>query len=155
MITLFPDADGISATATLEVYLWETNDYPPVLIPLSGTVCSDRDRDKLGLLLSAVDEDMSPQADPFTFYIADQDVAANWTIITLNGKTLDIHLIFISLYPAKNQLRLVWKSMLVLVDLGAGLVQVCFWCTRIAIVSWLSQLTSMVFQVELVNQGWS
>uniref|UniRef100_A0A8C1RNE9 Cadherin 15, type 1, M-cadherin (myotubule) n=1 Tax=Cyprinus carpio TaxID=7962 RepID=A0A8C1RNE9_CYPCA len=78
------DAGGISATATLEVNLWETNDYPPVLIPLSGTVCSDRDRDKLGLLLSAVDEDMSPQADPFTFYIADQIVAANWTIITLN-----------------------------------------------------------------------
>uniref|UniRef100_A0A672KMI9 Cadherin-15-like n=1 Tax=Sinocyclocheilus grahami TaxID=75366 RepID=A0A672KMI9_SINGR len=78
------DAGGISATATMEVNLWETNDYPPVLIPLSGTVCSDRDRDKLGLLLSAVDEDMSPQADPFTFYIADQNVAANWTIITLN-----------------------------------------------------------------------
>ncbi|XP_052417263.1 cadherin-15 [Carassius gibelio] len=78
------DGDGISATATLEVNLWETNDYPPVLIPLSGTVCSNQDRDKLGLLLSAVDEDMSPQADPFTFYIADQNVAANWTIITLN-----------------------------------------------------------------------
>ncbi|XP_067257650.1 cadherin-15 [Chanodichthys erythropterus] len=78
------DADSISATATLEVHLWETNDYPPVLIPSSGTVCSDWDRDKLGLLLSAVDEDMSPQADPFTFIIADQNVAANWTIITLN-----------------------------------------------------------------------
>ncbi len=67
MITLFPDADGISATATLEVYLWETNDYPPVLIPLSGTVCSDRDRDKLGLLLSAVDEDMSLKLTPSLF----------------------------------------------------------------------------------------
>ncbi|XP_051948270.1 cadherin-15-like [Xyrauchen texanus] len=78
------DADGISATATLEITLWETNDYPPVLVPLSGTVCSDRDRDKLGLLLSAVDKDMSPQADPFTFDITDQNVAANWTIITLN-----------------------------------------------------------------------
>lgn len=87
MIPLCPDADSISATATLEVHLWETNDYPPVLIPSSGTVCSDWDRDKLGLLLSAVDEDMSPQADPFTFIIADQNVAANWTIITLNGKT--------------------------------------------------------------------
>ncbi|NP_997771.2 cadherin-15 precursor [Danio rerio] len=78
------DADGISATATLEVNLWETNDYPPLLIPQSGTVCSDRDPDKLGLLLSALDEDMSPQADPFTFNIADQNMAANWTIITLN-----------------------------------------------------------------------
>lgn len=77
------------ATATLEVTLWETNDYPPVLIPSGGTVCSDRDRDKLGLLLSAVDQDMSPQSDPFSFYIVDQNVAANWTIITLNGKTKD------------------------------------------------------------------
>uniref|UniRef100_A0A8C2DL54 Cadherin-15-like n=1 Tax=Cyprinus carpio TaxID=7962 RepID=A0A8C2DL54_CYPCA len=85
------NADGISATATLEVSLWETNDYPPVLIPLSGTVCSDQDRDKLGLLLSAVDEDMSPQADPFTFYIGDQNVAANWTIITLNETHAVLH----------------------------------------------------------------
>lgn len=85
---LSPDADGIAATATLEVNLWETNDYPPLLIPQSGTVCSDQDRDKLGLLLSAMDEDMSPQADPFTFNIADQNVAANWTIITLNGKNI-------------------------------------------------------------------
>ncbi len=143
MITLFPDADGISTTATLEVHLWETNDYPPVLIPLSGTVCSDRDRDKLGLLLSAVDEDMSPQADPFTFYITDQNVAANWTIITLNGKTLDIHVIVISLYPAKNQLRYrkyespCW-SWLIWVLVWCRYT----WCTRIAIVSWLSQLTA-------------
>ncbi|KAI7813849.1 cadherin-15 isoform X1 [Triplophysa rosa] len=78
------DADGVFTTATLEVTLWETNDYAPVLIPSSGTVCSDRDRDKLGLLLSAVDQDMSPQSDPFTFYIVDQSVAVNWTIITLN-----------------------------------------------------------------------
>ncbi|XP_073715622.1 cadherin-15 [Misgurnus anguillicaudatus] len=78
------DADGVSATATLEVTLWETNDYPPILIPLSGTVCSDQDRDKLGLLLSAIDQDMAPQSDPFTFKIDDQNLAANWTIITLN-----------------------------------------------------------------------
>lgn len=87
MVSLFPDADGISATATLEVSLWETNDYPPVLKPSTGTVCSNWDRDKLGLMISAVDEDMSPQADPFTFHIPEQNVAANWTIITLNGKT--------------------------------------------------------------------
>uniref|UniRef100_A0A8B9GPZ5 Cadherin 15 n=1 Tax=Astyanax mexicanus TaxID=7994 RepID=A0A8B9GPZ5_ASTMX len=77
-------AAGISATASLEITLWETNDFPPVLVPMIGTVCSDREPERLGLLLTAVDEDLSPHADPFSFEMADADMAANWTIIPLN-----------------------------------------------------------------------
>uniref|UniRef100_W5KU62 Cadherin 15, type 1, M-cadherin (myotubule) n=1 Tax=Astyanax mexicanus TaxID=7994 RepID=W5KU62_ASTMX len=79
-----PEAAGISATASLEITLWETNDFPPVLVPMIGTVCSDREPERLGLLLTAVDEDLSPHADPFSFEMADADMAANWTIIPLN-----------------------------------------------------------------------
>ncbi|XP_036440313.1 cadherin-15 [Colossoma macropomum] len=78
------DAGGISATASLEITLWATNDFPPVLVPLSGTVCSDREPGRLGLLLTAMDDDLSPHADPFSFEMADADMAANWTIIPLN-----------------------------------------------------------------------
>ncbi|XP_066512621.1 cadherin-15-like [Hoplias malabaricus] len=79
------DAGGVSATASLEISLWETNDFPPVLVPVSGIVCSEyREPGRLGLLLTAVDEDLSPHADPFSFYVADTDMAANWTIIPLN-----------------------------------------------------------------------
>lgn len=72
--------------ASLVITLWETNDFPPVLVPLSGIVCSNRERHRLGLLISAVDDDLAPHADPFTFDLADGDMASNWTIIQLNGK---------------------------------------------------------------------
>ncbi|XP_053472841.1 cadherin-15 [Ictalurus furcatus] len=78
------DAGGTSIMASLEITLWETNDFPPVLVPLSGIVCSNRDRHQLGLLISAVDDDLAPHADPFTFDMADRDMASNWTIIQLN-----------------------------------------------------------------------
>ncbi|KAF4094365.1 hypothetical protein AMELA_G00014480 [Ameiurus melas] len=78
------DAGGTSVTASLEITLWETNDFPPVLVPLSGIVCSNRDRHQLGLLINAVDDDLAPHADPFTFDMADRDMASNWTIIQLN-----------------------------------------------------------------------
>ncbi|KAI5619757.1 cadherin-15 precursor, partial [Silurus asotus] len=78
------DAGGTSIMASLEITLWETNDFPPVLIPLSGIVCSNRERHRLGLLISAVDEDHAPHADPFSFELADGDMALNWTIIQLN-----------------------------------------------------------------------
>lgn len=71
--------------ASLEITLWETNDFPPVLVPVSGIVCSNRERHRLGLLISAVDDDLAPHADPFTFDLTDGDLASNWTIIQLNG----------------------------------------------------------------------
>ncbi|XP_026802562.3 cadherin-15 [Pangasianodon hypophthalmus] len=78
------DAGGTSIMASLDITLWETNDFPPVLVPLSGIVCSNRERHRLGLLISAVDDDLAPHADPFTFDLADGDMASNWTIIQLN-----------------------------------------------------------------------
>ncbi|XP_060767536.1 cadherin-15 [Neoarius graeffei] len=78
------DAGGTSIMASLEITLWETNDFPPVLVPVSGIVCSNRERHRLGLLISAVDDDLAPHADPFTFDLTDGDLASNWTIIQLN-----------------------------------------------------------------------
>ncbi|XP_076852636.1 cadherin-15 [Brachyhypopomus gauderio] len=78
------DAGGVSASASLVITLWETNDFPPVLVPLAGIVCSDRTPGHMGLLLSAIDQDLAPHADPFTFDLVDTDMAANWTIIPFN-----------------------------------------------------------------------
>ncbi|XP_062845618.1 cadherin-15 [Trichomycterus rosablanca] len=78
------DQDGTSSTASVEITLWETNDFAPVLVPLNGIVCSNRERHRLGLMLSAVDNDLAPHADPFTFDLADGDLTVNWTIIQLN-----------------------------------------------------------------------
>ncbi|XP_071369428.1 cadherin-15, partial [Centroberyx affinis] len=77
------DAGGVSATASLAITLRETNDFPPQLFPLSGTVCRDANRMSSGLVLTAVDEDLPPHAEPFTFDLPD-DISINWTIIQVN-----------------------------------------------------------------------
>ena len=79
------DAGGVSTTATVAITLKETNDFPPQLFPLSGTVCRDSGRRSSGLVLSAVDEDLPPHAAPFAFEMPD-DLSINWTVIQVNGK---------------------------------------------------------------------
>ncbi|XP_056135015.1 cadherin-15 [Lampris incognitus] len=78
------DADGSSTVATLLITLRETNDFPPQLTPLSGTMCSHATQRNSGLVLTAVDEDLSPHAQPFTFDLPD-DLSVNWTIIQVNA----------------------------------------------------------------------
>uniref|UniRef100_A0A8C7FVE3 Cadherin 15, type 1, M-cadherin (myotubule) n=1 Tax=Oncorhynchus kisutch TaxID=8019 RepID=A0A8C7FVE3_ONCKI len=78
------DAGGISTTASLVITLRETNDFFPQLFPQMGTVCSESGRETSGLFLSAVDEDLPPHAEPFTFQLQDINVSANWTIIQVN-----------------------------------------------------------------------
>ncbi|XP_053173404.1 cadherin-15 [Scomber japonicus] len=76
-------ADGLSTTATVVITLKETNDYPPQLFPLSGSVCRNAGRASSGLVLTAVDEDLSPHAAPFIFEMTD-DASNNWTVIHVN-----------------------------------------------------------------------
>lgn len=78
------DAGGVSTTATVTIILKETNDFPPQLFPLSGTICQDADPTGSGLVLTAVDEDLPPHAAPFTFDIPD-DQLTNWTAVQVNG----------------------------------------------------------------------
>ncbi|XP_005466973.1 cadherin-15 [Oreochromis niloticus] len=77
------DAGGVSAVATVAIALKETNDFPPQVFPLTGFVCRGGSRSRNGLLLTAVDEDLPPQAAPFLFQIPD-DLSANWTITQVN-----------------------------------------------------------------------
>ncbi|XP_046897810.1 cadherin-15 [Hypomesus transpacificus] len=77
------DAGGISTTATLSITLKETNDFPPQLTPLSGVVCNNRDIYRAGLFLTAVDEDLPPHAEPYTFDLP-SDMSNNWTIVKFN-----------------------------------------------------------------------
>nr|XP_040021731.1 cadherin-15 [Gasterosteus aculeatus aculeatus] len=77
------DAGGVSTTATVAITLTETNDFPPQLLPLSGTVCRAAGRRSPGMVVTAVDEDLPPHAAPFTFKIPD-DLSINWTVIQVN-----------------------------------------------------------------------
>ncbi|KAM6950258.1 cadherin-15 isoform 2-T2 [Lycodopsis pacificus] len=86
------DAGGVSTTATVAVTLKETNDFPPQLFPLSGTVCRGAGGRRSGLVLTAVDEDLPPHAAPFTFEMPD-DVSINWTVNQVN----DTHAVLLPL----------------------------------------------------------
>lgn len=79
------DAGGVSATATVAIAVRETNDFPPQISPLTGFVCGGAGRYTSGLVLTAVDEDLPPQAAPFVFEIPDE-LSVNWTVTQVNGK---------------------------------------------------------------------
>lgn len=84
-VHLCVDAGGVSTTATVILTLKETNDFPPQLYPVSGSVCRDTGPQGSGLVVTAVDEDLPPQSSPFTFELPD-DQFINWTVIQVNGK---------------------------------------------------------------------
>ncbi|XP_028295295.1 cadherin-15 [Gouania willdenowi] len=77
------DSEGVSVTAIVAITLKETNDFPPLLLPLSGSVCSSGSS-RHGLILTALDEDNHPHAEPFDFKIP-TDLSINWTLIQING----------------------------------------------------------------------
>ncbi|XP_068430295.1 cadherin-15 [Clinocottus analis] len=77
------DAEGVSTTARVTIILKETNDFSPQLFPLSGTVCRDASSRSSGLVLTAVDGDLPPQAAPFTFEMP-EDLSINWTVNQVN-----------------------------------------------------------------------
>ncbi|KAG5849322.1 hypothetical protein ANANG_G00108990 [Anguilla anguilla] len=77
------DAGGVSSSATVELTLRETNDFAPLLVPQTGTMCRDADATP-SLILSAVDQDLPPQAAPFYFLLQNEAAAANWTLNKVN-----------------------------------------------------------------------
>ncbi|XP_061101049.1 cadherin-15 [Conger conger] len=77
------DDGGVSSSATVELILRETNDFAPVLVPQRGSVCRDAEPTP-GLVLSAVDLDLPPQAAPFTFWLPEEPTTVNWTLIQIN-----------------------------------------------------------------------
>lgn len=81
-----PDAAGISTTATVLITLKETNDFPPQLLPVSGSVCRDSFSTGSGLVLTAVDQDLPPHAAPFRFEMPDHTLV-NWTVVQVNGES--------------------------------------------------------------------
>lgn len=75
----------MSTTATVAITVKETNDFPPRLFPLSGSVCRGAGPTRTGMVVTAVDEDLPPHAAPFIFEMPDE-LSINWTVIRVNGE---------------------------------------------------------------------
>uniref|UniRef100_A0A8C8S840 Cadherin-15 n=1 Tax=Pelusios castaneus TaxID=367368 RepID=A0A8C8S840_9SAUR len=72
-----------TATGTLSIEILEVNDHGPTLLPPTGAMCSEPGQGR-GLLLTATDEDLPPQAEPFHFRL-DPQLARNWSLNPLNA----------------------------------------------------------------------
>lgn len=70
----------------MAITLKETNDFPPQVVPLSGSVCKEATPEASALVVTAVDQDFPPHAAPFLFEIPD-DLSINWTVSQLNSTT--------------------------------------------------------------------
>ncbi|XP_029770099.1 cadherin-15-like isoform X2 [Terrapene carolina triunguis] len=75
-----------TATGTLSIEIVEVNDHGPALLPLAGVMCSEPSKGR-GLLLSAMDEDLPPHAEPFHFRLSPDapQLAHNWSLSQLNA----------------------------------------------------------------------
>lgn len=80
-----PSADDPSATATgtIKIKVADYNDHCPTLVSTHSSLCADRK----SFYVSAVDEDVSPNAAPFTFTIIPEGSQGSWDIEVINGKT--------------------------------------------------------------------
>ncbi|XP_029702106.1 cadherin-15 [Takifugu rubripes] len=84
------DVGGLSSTGAVTITLKETNDFPPQVVPVSGSVCKEGTPEASGLVVTAVDQDYPPHAAPFIFEIPD-DLPVNWTVSQLNATHAVLH----------------------------------------------------------------
>ncbi|CAH2324367.1 cadherin-15 [Pelobates cultripes] len=75
-----------SATGTLSVEVLEVNDHAPVLWQYSRELCNKPQQGN-GVLISATDEDLPPQAHPFIFQLEPSftELTLNWSISHVNS----------------------------------------------------------------------
>lgn len=78
-----PQASG---TGTLQIYLIDVNDNPPVLIPPEAQACQ-RARPNSRINITASDADSDPNVGPFGFELPSfpPSLRRNWTITRLSG----------------------------------------------------------------------
>lgn len=81
--TGIPPASG---TGTLQIFLLDINDNAPRVSPQEVEICEKPDPNAINI--TAFDGDLSPNAGPFVFELANRpaDVRRNWTITRISGK---------------------------------------------------------------------
>ncbi|KAK9520001.1 hypothetical protein VZT92_022688 [Zoarces viviparus] len=94
-VTFMASDNGIppaSGTGTLQMYLLDINDNAPHVSPPEVEMCEKPDPNAINI--TASDPDMTPNAGPFAFELANRplDVRRNWTLNRVNGEYAQLRL---------------------------------------------------------------
>lgn len=94
-VTFMASDNGIppaSGTGTLQMNLLDINDNAPHVFPPEVEMCEKPDPS--GINITASDPDLSPNAGPFAFELANRpsDVRRNWTLARLSGEHAQLRL---------------------------------------------------------------
>lgn len=73
---------SVTATGTIGIKVTDSNDHCPTLTSTHSSLCAD----KKTVYITALDEDASPNAAPFTFTIDPEGSQGSWDIEVINGK---------------------------------------------------------------------
>uniref|UniRef100_A0A4W3IZR7 Cadherin-4 n=1 Tax=Callorhinchus milii TaxID=7868 RepID=A0A4W3IZR7_CALMI len=81
-----------SGTGTLQIYLIDTNDNAPELVPKEAQICEKPNQNAINI--TAEDSDRDPNTGPFVFELptTPPGVRRNWTIARLNGDSAQLRL---------------------------------------------------------------
>lgn len=74
---------SVTATGTIGIKVTDSNDHCPTLTSTHSSLCAD----KKTVYVTALDEDASPNAAPFTFTIDSEGSQDSWDIEVINGRT--------------------------------------------------------------------
>lgn len=73
-----------TATGTIAIQVLDHNDHCPTLTTTRSTLCSDVKT----VNVTGFDEDVSPNAAPFTFRIIPKGTRGSWDVEVINGKKM-------------------------------------------------------------------
>lgn len=81
---LSTDMPSKTATGTIAIQVADSNDHCPTLSTTQTSLCSD----KKSVYVTGIDEDVSPNAAPFTFRIIPDGTRGSWVVEIINGKKM-------------------------------------------------------------------
>ncbi|KAM3619190.1 uncharacterized protein V6R79_004353 [Siganus canaliculatus] len=87
ILVISKDMPSTTATGTIAIEVADSNDHCPVLTTSRTSLCSD----KKTVYVTALDEDVSPNAAPFAFRIISDGTRGSWDVEIINDTTAAFH----------------------------------------------------------------
>uniref|UniRef100_A0A3Q4G8P9 Si:ch73-74h11.1 n=1 Tax=Neolamprologus brichardi TaxID=32507 RepID=A0A3Q4G8P9_NEOBR len=100
ILAITKDMPSKTATGTIAIQVTDGNDHCPTLTTNHANLCSDQK----SVYITGIDEDVSPNAAPFTFRIIPDGTQGSWVVEVINETSAAIHS-HVPLWPGQHNLQ--------------------------------------------------